>query len=249
MNTKTENRFSLRDLGRRVRNRWTRAKTGQRAGLERLRTAHPWPDISALSGEPPYLWTLDGGGRHLIIDLIRQEKPKVFLEVGVFLGGSALLWLEHSPRDMTLLAADSWHAAAQEWIIDMGRDPEPWITDLDLVRSLRDPLGEHGMFNVAMHNLRRFRDRVIPLRMPAADLYPHLKKFLDPDIIYIDANKEREDYFLAHEMFPSATLCGCDWEWADASGECPVQDYVGEIARIRRCEVIAEKCTWIIRSR
>lgn len=147
------------------------------ASLDLSRTAHPWTDISEQSEYMPHIWRSDGGGRHLIIDLIKQKTFKVFLGVGVFIGGSALFRLEYTPIDMTLLAVDTFHAGAQEWIFAMGRDPAPWTTDVSLVQSVRDPLEKHGMFNVAMHNQRRFRDRVIPLRMPAVELYPYLKQF------------------------------------------------------------------------
>ena len=219
------------------------------SNLQALRTMNPWPDIQSLEGEPSYIWSLDGGGRHLIVDLIRERKPKVFLEVGVFLGGSALLWLQNSPENMTLLAADIWSSGAEDWICQMAREPEPWITDIESVRALQSPVKEHGIYKVALHNLRNFRDRVIPLRMPIADLYGYVKTFVEPDIIYIDANKEREDYISAHQIFSNSILCGDDWEWQDVNGEMAVRPPVYEIAKARDCDVVAERATWILRPR
>jgi hypothetical protein len=86
----------------------------QNTKLETLRMMNPWPDIRGLAGQPSYVWSLDGGGRHLIVDLIRERQPKVFLEVGVFVGGSSLQWLQNSPVDMTLLAADTWDHFAED---------------------------------------------------------------------------------------------------------------------------------------
>jgi hypothetical protein len=219
----------------------------QNTRLETLRMMNPWPDIRALDGQPSYVWSLDGGGRHLIVDLIRERQPKVFLEVGVFVGGSSLQWLENSPADMTLLAADIWGHGAEYFVFLMAREPAPWILDMEPVRALQTPLKEHGIYKVAMHNLRNFRDRVIPLRMPVAELYGYVKAFIEPDIIYIDANKERQDYILAHETFPNSILCGDDWEWQNDQGECPVRSFVYEIAEARNCDVIAERATWVLR--
>ena len=162
---------------------------------------NPWPDIRALDGQPSYVWSLDGGGRHLIVDLIRERQPKVFLEVGVFVGGSSLQWLENSPADMTLLAADIWDHGAEYLVFLMARKPAPWIVDMEPVWALQTPLKEHGIYKVALHNLRDFRDRVVPLRMPVVDLYGYVKTFIEPDIIYIDAI--RNDRTTSLRMRPS----------------------------------------------
>ena len=77
--------------------------------------------------------------------------------------------VENSPADMTLLAADIWGHAAEDFVFLMAREPAPWIVDMEPVRALQTPLKEHGIYKVAMHNLRNFRDRVIPLRMPVSN--------------------------------------------------------------------------------
>lgn len=63
------------------------------SALARLRAAHPWPNIAGLDENPPLVWSLDVGGRELVIELIKRAKPEIVLEVGTFLGGSALQWL------------------------------------------------------------------------------------------------------------------------------------------------------------
>jgi hypothetical protein len=217
--------------------------------LQALRSRNPWPNISELDGRPSYVWSLDGGGRHLIEDLIRERQPKVFLEVGVFVGGSALQWLQNSPDDMTLIAADIWDEATENWVLEMYRDRPSWIVDIEPVAALQAALKEFGICKVALHNLRNFHDRVIPLRMPVAMLYGYLRGFVEPDIIYIDANKERQDYVLAHETFPRSILCGDDWDWQDAKGELAVRPFVYELAEKRSCDVVAEQATWVLRPR
>jgi hypothetical protein len=214
--------------------------------LKRLKAENPWPNITALDGCPAFPWSLDGGGRELVVDLIRRYRPKVFLEAGVFLGGSALLWLEHSHEEMVLLAGDSWSGYTEEWVYAMARDPAPWIADVDHVRTLEAPLRAHGIFKVALHNLRAYRHRVIPLRMTIGALYSYVKGFVEPEIVYIDAGKHRDDYRLAHETFPNAILCGDDWEWQDDAGE-GIRAFVYEVAYLRGCDVIADRATWVLR--
>jgi hypothetical protein len=65
----------------------------------------------------------------------------------------------------------------------------------------------------------------------------------------IDANKDRQDYLLAHEIFPRSILCGDDWEWRDAKGEYAVRPFVHEVAEARKCDVVAERATWVLRPR
>ena len=69
---------------------------------------------------------------------------------------------------------------------------------------------------------------------------------VNSSIIFIDANKEKKDYLLAHEMFPAARICGDDWDWHDARGEIIVRRYVHEVASLRNCDVVAERATWVL---
>jgi len=217
--------------------------------LQELRRSNPWPDISVLDGRPSYEWSLDGGGRQLIVDLIRERRPKVFLEVGVFVGGSALQWLRNSPDNMTLIVADIWDQSPEYWVEAMVRERPSWIEDIEPALALQAVFKECGIYKVALHNLRDFRDRVIPLRIPATTLYGYLRGFLEPDIIYIDATKERQEYVLAHEIFPRSILCGDDWEWRDDTGEFGVRPFVYEVAEARNCDVVVEGATWVLRPR
>ncbi len=213
--------------------------------LATLRAKHPWPDISALDSSPPLSWNLDGGGRNLVIELIKRAKPKVMLEMGTFLGGSALQWLG-ADDDFTLIALDSWTAAAGAWVGKTIQEPPSWVADPLALVPIRDTLAKHSIMSVALHNLRAHKHRVIPIQMTAADGYPYLSAQLEPDIVFIDANKEMQDYSLAHELFPHAILCGDDWSWRDKSGAYPVRRYAQDIAERRRCNVVSQDATWIL---
>jgi hypothetical protein len=82
--------------------------------------------------------------------------------------------------------------------------------------------------------------------MTTKKAYAYVSEFIEPDIIYIDANKEKQDYHLAHETFPATRICGDDWYWEDARGEFTVRRYVNEVASLRNCHVVAEGATWVL---
>lgn len=216
-------------------------------GVALLRAAHQWPDLSALQDDPPHLWSLDGGGREIVVELIQKTKPRTFLEAGSFLGGSALTWLAADP-DFTLISLDSWHQYAADWIDTTIASPPSWVTDAESLKPISEAVHRTNLMTVALHNMRRYRDRVIPIRMPIVDAYPYIAGFVQPDIVYIDADKQPEDYLLAHELFPSAILCGDDWSWRNPQGEFPVRNYVKDVAALRGCEIIAQDATWILQS-
>jgi hypothetical protein len=130
----------------------------------------------------------------------------VFLEVGAFVGGSTLQWLRNSPDKMTLIAADIWDKGAEDWVSQMADEPPSWIADLEPVLALQAALKESSLYQVALHNLRDFRERVIPVRIPVPTLYRYLKRFVEPDIIYIDAKRNQRTMFWHMRLFRSR-LC------------------------------------------
>ncbi len=67
--------------------------------------------------------------------------------------------------------------------------------------------------------------------------------------MFIDADKNPQDYFLAHETFSTAILCGDDWSWQDSTGAFVVRDYVAAVACLRNCNIIAREATWILQPR
>ena len=55
--------------------------------LQELQSMNPWPDIHGLDGQPAYVWSLDGGGRHLIVDLIASVNRKFSSRLACSLAG------------------------------------------------------------------------------------------------------------------------------------------------------------------
>ena len=99
-----------------------------RETLASLKTRYPWP--TERPSESPILWSLDYGGRRLITDAITSRGVNVLLEIGSFLGGSALQWLAAS-REVVVVCVDPWPDLI---------DPGPGITAHHIGRAYRDQL-------------------------------------------------------------------------------------------------------------
>ncbi len=99
-----------------------------------------------LPPEPP-------NGRDLIEDLIRERGASVLLEIGSFLGGSALRWLRASP-DIVVVAVDPWQDGwAGDYLAGLGYPDQ------------RERLNaSDGLFEMFLRNVQPFADRVVPVR-------------------------------------------------------------------------------------
>ena len=73
--------------------------------LSRLRQKYRFPTIRP--DKVPFYWCLESGGKQLVKDVILERDIRLMVEVGVFLGGSAVQWLETSP-DLTVIGIDFW---------------------------------------------------------------------------------------------------------------------------------------------
>ena len=71
--------------------------------LKQLKTRFPLP--TKRPDYEPFHWAFDGGGRHIINELIVRHGCKTMLEIGVWTGGSCLLWLRAKP-DLTVIGVD-----------------------------------------------------------------------------------------------------------------------------------------------
>ncbi len=57
------------------------------SALQQLRHRFFWPEKRP--NVAPIDWSIDAGGRHLVVDVIRQRKLNVVLEIGVFVGNAS----------------------------------------------------------------------------------------------------------------------------------------------------------------
>ncbi|MFN3214185.1 MAG: hypothetical protein ACE37M_13860 [Henriciella sp.] len=212
--------------------------------LEKLDATQTRPNIEGIA---PYRYTLDGGGRHAVQQLIDENNAKLLLEVGVYLGGSCYEWLGHSD-ELHVIGVDTW-SDAYNARADLTRYREintscfRYIDDID---AFIESTVEHGFYASALANLSVFGDRFHPYRGHAPEALFEIRDLgVEPDIIYIDSAKDRINLNAAYECFPNAKLCGDDWTWGASLGH-PMQEAVNGFAEENGFKVRASGATWVL---
>jgi predicted O-methyltransferase YrrM len=221
-------------------------------GLKPLRRDNPWPDFGYGEIEPFYL-PLDGGGRggrEIVLDVIKERKIELMVEIGCFLCGSTLQWLRAS-ENLTVIGCDPWDSNWAAYIENMAQDPLRartvyHLTDEQIATIVRN-IRRHGNFQVAMNNVRLYSDRFIPVRRRSPEVLTYLhERGVEPQLIYIDADKKRDDLDIVQKLFPNAILCGDDWLWPDETGKMVMQEHVKDFAREHGYEVRSARQTWLL---
>jgi hypothetical protein len=230
-------------------------------GLNALRRDNPWPEF--IYGEiEPFFLPLDGGrragqevggGRELILRIIRERKIELMVEIGCFLCGSTLQWL-HASDKLTVIGVDPWDNNWAGKIERLAHDPLQARTVFHLTESqiatIIANLRRHGNFAIAMNNVRLYKSRFIPIRALGTDALLDLKdRGIEPQMIYIDADKESDDLSIAHQLFPEAILCGDDWLWPDKNGVLVMQEHVKAFAERHNFEIEHDVQSWALTPR
>jgi len=151
--------------------------------------------------------------------LIKKHKPKLYIEVGTWLGASALHaceCLRKSRLATPVICVDTW-LGAQEFWYDIRQNAR--YKDL----SLRH--GYPGIFHQFIANVlhRGHQDRIVPLPQTsaiAARIFRHHR--LSPDLVYIDGSHDPGDVMADMEAYwellsPGGSLFGDDYDefWPD----------------------------------
>ena len=221
-------------------------------GLRALLRDNPWPEF--IYGEiEPFQLALDNNGRsgrELIIDLIRDKKISLMVEIGSFLCGSTLHWLRASDK-LTVIGVDPWDGNWAAYISRMATDPvrsrNVWHLSDAQHRAIVTNLRRYGNFCMAMNNVRLYKSRFYPVRRRSPEALAYLRaRDITPELIYIDAGKHREDLDSAHKLFPNAVLCGDDWLWPDETGVLRMQENVKAFAAEHGFDVRASRQTWVL---
>jgi hypothetical protein len=201
--------------------------------VERVRERFPFPAVAAgeafLPPEPP-------NGRDLIEDLIRDRRVSVLLEIGSFLGGSALRWLRASP-EVVVVAVDPWQDGwAGDYLAGLGYPDQRERLD-----------APDGLYEQFLRNVRPFAERVIPVRAPSPEVLDALARLgLQPDLVFIDATKLTADLATAGELWPAAVLTGDDWSLAGGESRFPMREIVQRFAERRGLAVVRKSESWVI---
>jgi hypothetical protein len=197
-----------------------------RETLASLKTRYPWP--TERPSESPILWSLDYGGRRLITDAIASRGVNVLLEIGSFLGGSALQWLAAS-REVVVVCVDPWPDLI---------DPGPGITAHHIGRAYRDQLrAPEGVYRSFISSMWDVRHRIVHVR--------GMSLGLRPDMVYIDADKKGHEIPVCDELFPDAVIAGDDWNWSDGYS-FPIREPASRSAHSRGRRLKCVGTTWLI---
>ena len=207
-----------------------------------VRERFPYPDIP--DGIVPWVANMDGGGRELVDQLLRYSRAITVLEIGSFLGGSSLRWLSNSQR-VQVVAVDPWDLEGVGDLVASGQDWFQWrAPDPAVVQQLNEP---EGMYHTFLANLRVYQDRTVVVRGRSERLEELSELGLEPDVIYVDANKERRELDVCRRLWPDAALTGDDYLWLDEHGEMAMQRHVKAFARDHGLRVVHRLHTWVLR--
>ena len=144
---------------------------------------------------------------------IDQVKPKLIVEIGTWLGGSAIhmggLLRAAGLNDSCILCVDTWLGSSEHYLYPEAR------STLKLVDG-RPTFYDDFMQNVARHGLQ---DIILPFSITsagAADVLSELK--VAPDLVYLDGDHSarafRTDLDLYWDLLrPGGVLIGDDFDW------------------------------------
>jgi predicted O-methyltransferase YrrM len=184
----------------------------------------------------PFLPPEPPNGRDLIENLIRERRVSVLVEIGSFLGGSALRWLRASP-DLVVVAVDPWQDGwAGDYLAGLGYPDQ------------RERLNaSDGLFEMFLRNVQPFAGRVVPVRAASPPVLDQLAALgLQPDLVFIDATKLTGDLATASELWPEAILTGDDWSFGGDNSARPMREIVQRFAERRHLAVVRKSETWVI---
>lgn len=216
--------------------------------LDDLKNKYPFPNN--LDEIEPFNFSLDGGGRDIILDAIEQQKVNIMIEVGCFLCGSTIQWLE-SRETLTVIGIDPWEANFASILERYDGNPvfNPCFEKIKDTKAFIKSVRENGPYISAVANVQKYKDRFIPVKAYSPKvLYKICSMGVEPQLIYLDSNKMLDDLGVCFKLFPSAILSGDDWTWGADRG-FPVQKAVKEFCQQHGFSFTAKRATWIIHKR
>lgn len=185
-----------------------------------------WPDRRPDMARVRWLPNIQG--RDPIVSLINQRQLSTMIEVGSFLGGGALHWLESCPS-LSIYGVDEYSSAfnvAEAYVASRDavrpRVSFPDANELDFILHWSKP----GVtFQGVLSNLWDMRDRFTPVRKDVASAFNSLHRAgVLPDLIDIQSLQDGRELSLAKQLWPNALIIGSGWGRVDAAGRYPVRE-------------------------
>lgn len=177
--------------------------------------------------------------------LLEAVQPRLYIEVGSWLGASALhvaAWLDANRPHCPILCIDTWLGAREFWE-DIAHDPRH--------EALRLRHGYPGVYYQFLANVlhHKAEGRIVPLPQTSLSAARLLAgRSVEADLIYIDASHEPGDVLADLKAYwpllrPGGTLFGDDY---DAYWPGVVEDVQGFAAEAR-LSVETREGFWILR--
>lgn len=174
-------------------------------------------------------------------NLILTRKPKVIVELGSLLGGSAVFQASLMPKDGVLYAIDNWLIQTDlAFIIEEQKK----IGIYDLQDKLQD-LYQKFLSNVINAGLA---NKIIPVRMNTLEAAKALD--VKPDLIFVDASHdEKSVYEDIINWYPKlnkgGVMCGDDWLWRDPKTNIETTQLgVKKAANYLNCQIMTDGTFW-----
>lgn len=153
----------------------------------------------------------------LFADICELVKPSTILEIGSWMGASAIAWANHARihrEDVKVYCVDTWLGSAEHFLDSYGGE---WSR-----RSLlQDDYGP-AYFDTFLTNVHSSgnKDRIIPFRADSSSALPFfIQQDLKFDVIYIDGAHDihavKRDLVLSLDLLtPNGVICGDDFAWS-----------------------------------
>lgn len=199
--------------------------------------------------------TLDGGGREMILSLLDASStdglPTLLIEIGIFMGGSALAWLQRT--DVNYYGIDVGSEEANDWRAEYIKSDKWFKSWFDenkdaSTQYLANFRKQSGYKSTLESTLWQYRDRSL-LNLEGS---PHgLKPLLDcfnaqkdkstQVVFYLDSDKEYYEMYLIYMSWPNVLVTGDDWTWGDGI----VQVKLCTLATRLGLTIFADQSTWV----
>ncbi len=144
-----------------------------------------------------------------IIEIIKKNNINCYLEIGSYIGGSALEVLKNTTIDKAV-CIDYFDSQKFMDILNGDKNYTP---------SLKQYLETNDIYQVFLRNMRPFKNRVLAIKNNSHDgILKVADMKLSPGLIYIDGGhtynivKDDVEQCLIH--FPNAIICGDDYSTA-----------------------------------